>query len=214
MKSVFHVVGGNFALMLFLLLLAGCAGMSADECAIVDWHTIGFEDGARGYTADRVGDHRKACAKHGVAPDFEAYRAGHAEGLRDYCQPSRAFNVGASGARYNGVCSANREAEFLDAYNSGYHLYNLRSRVNSVSTQINAREAELARTREEIRETEAALISRDTLVEERILLLADLKELSARTGQLESEILMLIEDRVHPEHELASYQAVLADSGY
>jgi hypothetical protein len=58
------------------------------------------------------------------------------------------------------------------------------------------------------------LISRDTLTEERILLLADLKELSERTGQLESEIHLLIEDRARHEEQLASYQAVLADSGY
>ena len=67
-----------------LLGLSGCATMSADECVMSDWHTIGFEDGARGYTADQLGNRRKSCAKHGVAPDFEAYQAGREEGLRQY----------------------------------------------------------------------------------------------------------------------------------
>ena len=54
--------------------MSGCASMSADECAVSDWNAIGYEDGAQGYTADRLGNHRKACAKHGVAPDLQAYQ--------------------------------------------------------------------------------------------------------------------------------------------
>lgn len=194
--------------------VSGCASMSADECVASDWYTIGFEDGSRGHTAARLGDHRKACAKHGIAPDFTAYRAGHEEGLRDFCKPSRGFRLGSGGGNYNGVCSADLEPAFLDAYNTGYRLYNLRSEVDSVNYQIGARENELEATNARIRETEAALISRETPVEERVLLLADLKELSERTGELQAEIDLLYEDRVRHEVELASYQAVLADSGY
>ena len=188
--------------------------MSGDECAMSDWHTIGFEDGSRGYTADRLGDHRKACAKHGVAPDFQAYQAGRDEGLQEFCQPSRAFNLGANGGPYNGVCNSSLEPQFLDAYRSGYHLYNLRSNVNSATYQINAKEQELDEIKEEIRAKEAALIASGTTTEERILLLADLKDLSERTGQLESEIYLLIDDRARHEEQLTSYQATLANSGY
>ncbi|HWM29279.1 MAG TPA: DUF2799 domain-containing protein [Woeseiaceae bacterium] len=197
-----------------IVTLSGCASMSGDECAMSDWHTIGFEDGSRGYTADRLGDHRKACAKHGVAPDFQAYQAGRDEGLQEFCQPSRAFNLGANGGHYNGVCNSSLEPQFLDAYRSGYHLYNLRSNVNSATYQINAKEQERDEIKEEIRAKEAALIASGTTTEERILLLADLKDLSERTGQLESEIYLLIDDRARHEEQLASYQATLANSGY
>lgn len=205
---------GTFTLLGLTLVVSGCASMSADECVASDWYTIGFEDGSRGYTAARLGDHRKACAKHGIAPDFTAYRAGHEEGLRDFCKPSRGFRLGSGGGSYSGVCSAELEPAFLDAYKSGYHLYNLRAQVNSVNHQIGARENELEATKTRIRDTEAALISRETSTEERVLLLADLKELSERTGELQSEIDLLYEDRVRHEIELASYEAVLADSGY
>ena len=80
--------------------------MSAEECALSDWHAVGFEDGSLGYAAARLGDHRRACAEHGYAPDFAAYQAGREEGLRLYCQPSRGFNVGSKGGQYNGVCGA------------------------------------------------------------------------------------------------------------
>lgn len=196
------------------LVLSGCASMSADECVMSDWRTIGYEDGARGFTSDRLGQHRKACAKHGVAPDFEEYRAGRDEGLREFCQPSRGFNLGASGGHYSGVCASDQEPYFLDAYRSGQHLHALRSNVQASTHAINARRSELDTVQEQIRDTEAALISSETTAEERILLLVDLKNLSEETGRLEAEIVDLIEERADHEHELQSYQAVLADSGY
>ncbi len=200
--------------LISLLGLGGCASMSADECVTSDWHAIGYEDGARGYTADQLGNRRKACAKHGITPDFESYRAGREEGLRQYCQPSRGFSLGSRGARYNGVCPGDLEADFIDAYNSGRQLYTLRSRVNSATSQISAKERELENVDEEIRSAEARLISTETTIQDRVLLLADLKELSERTGQLEAEIDDLIAERAAHEQQLAAYQAVLANSGF
>lgn len=200
--------------LISLLGISGCATMSADECATSDWHAIGYEDGARGYTADQLGNRRKACAKHGVTPDFEAYQAGRAQGLRQYCQPSRGFSLGSNGSRYNGVCPLDLEAEFIDAYNQGKHLYTLRSRVNGATSQINSKERELDRVNDQIRAAEASLINPDTTMEDRVLLLSDLKEYSERTGQLEAEIAELIEDRAIHQQQLAAYQAVLADSGF
>jgi len=197
-----------------VLGLSGCATMSADECVTSDWHAIGYEDGARGYTADQLGNRRKACAKHGITPDFAAYQAGREQGLRQYCQPSRAFNLGAGGARYNGVCPADMEADFVDAFNSGHQLYTLRSRVNGATNQINAKERELDKVNDQIRDAEAKLISSETTIEDRVLLLADLKKRSERTGELEAEIAQLIEERAIYEQQLASYQAMLANSGF
>jgi hypothetical protein len=210
MKSKWMVILGSLA----VLMLSGCATMSGDECATSDWQAIGFEDGSRGYSADRLGNHRKACAKHGVTPDFQAYQTGHDQGLNSFCQPSRGFSLGSNGGSYNGVCAAHREGDFVDAYNSGYHLYNLRSRVNSASSQINYKKNELENNEKSMTEKEVALISPDTLIEERIRIIADLKNISEDNGQLEAEIDQLIHDRAKHEHELESYEAILANSGY
>jgi uncharacterized small protein (DUF1192 family) len=51
-------------------------------------------------------------------------------------------------------------------------------------------------------------------MQDRVLLLADLKDLSERTGQLEAEIDDLIAERAAAEQQLAAYQAVLANSGF
>ena len=199
---------------LALFGLSGCATMSGDECLTSDWHAIGFEDGSRGYTMDRMANHRKACAKHGVTPDFQAYQTGRDEGLGDYCQPSRGFNLGVSGSRYNGVCPTHSEKYFLDAYNSGHRLYSLRSNVSNATNGINAKRYEVEHIEDRVNQKEAELISDTTTAERRVILLGDLKDLSERTGQLDAEIYQLIEDRVLYEQELAQYEAIIADSGY
>ena len=197
-----------------MLVMSGCASMSAEECMSSDWYAIGFEDGARGYGADQLSNRRQACAKHGVTADFQAYQSGRTEGLKEFCQPQRGFNVGAAGGRYNGVCPSHLEPGFLDAFRVGAQLHTLRSNVNSANYRISSKQAELARLEDSIRAKEAALIAAETSVQDRILIVADLKDMNERTGQLEAEIVALIEDRILHEQELASYEQVLADTGY
>ena len=199
---------------LVFLGLGGCATMSGDECANSDWRAVGYEDGSRGYTTERFGSHRKACAKHGITADFTAYQDGRNQGLVEFCQPGRGFNLGASGGHYNGVCAADLEPEFLDAYRAGHKLYTLRSYVNSANSKIYAKEGELNYIKEQIQEKEAKLISDQTTTEQRVLLLADLKELSERTGELESEIEGLIADRARFEQDLHYYEQTVAAYGY
>ncbi|MDH5499990.1 MAG: DUF2799 domain-containing protein [Gammaproteobacteria bacterium] len=210
MNSKWILVG----LFLALASLGGCASMSSDECMASDWSAIGYEDGSRGYTSDRFSQHRKACAKHGVTADFSAYQTGREQGLVEYCQPGRGFSVGVNGGGYNGVCSANLEGDFLDAYNAGHHLYTLRSNVNRATSSINSKEYELDRIEESIALNALAMVSSETTNEERVLLLVDLKNMSERTGQLQAEIRELQDYRARSQVELDNYQVVLADLGY
>ena len=210
MNSKWLTLGASLA----FLGLGGCATMSGDECATSDWRAVGYEDGSRGYTTERFGSHRKACAKHGITADFTAYQDGRNQGLVEFCQPGRGFNLGANGGHYNGVCAADLEPEFLDAYRAGHKLYTLRSHVNSANSKIYAKEGELNYIEEQISEKEAQLISDQTTTEQRVLLLADLKELSERTGELEAEIEGLIADRARFEQDLHYYEQTVAAYGY
>ena len=106
------------------------------------------------------------------------------------------------------------EGEFLDAYRAGYHLYELNSQVNAATYKINARRHELDEIKDLIRQKEALLIAEETTTEDRILILSDLKELSERSGQIETEILVLVDDRARHEQQLAEYQASVAHFGY
>jgi len=210
------MVGKRTSILLSLLVigLAGCATMSSDECATSDWTAVGYEDGSRGYTSERFSKHRKACAKHGVTADFQAYQQGRSQGLVEFCQPGRGFNLGANGGQYNGVCSVELEADFLDAYRVGQQLYKLRSNVSSANSQINYKKHELEDIDDQISHNEALLIGDQTTTEDRVLLLAELKQLSERTGELEIEIEVLIADRARHEQDLEHYEQNVAAYGY
>lgn len=204
----------NLTLVVVLAGLAGCASMSADECLSVDWATIGFEDGSRGYTADRLGSHRKACAKHGVAPDLAAYQRGHAQGLETFCQPGRGFNYGANGGRYSGVCPAHLESGFLEAFSAGHKLYSLRSSLATANSLIESKDAEKDSAEARIVTAQLEVISDETTSEQRVQLLVELKELAERIGELEVEIEQLVVDRARIEQELQYYESTLSAYGY
>jgi hypothetical protein len=194
--------------------LSGCASMSANECLVSDWSAIGYEDGARGYTTDRFSQHRKACAKHGVAADFEAYKRGREEGLLEFCQPTRGYTLGVNGGRYNGVCSAEVEPEFVQAYNAGHQLYSLRAAVSSAESAIRARKGELEYAEDRIVAIGVELISAETTTKQRVDLLAEMKELSERTGELEAEIDFLVAEKARAEQDLQNCEQTLVAQGY
>lgn len=183
--------------------------MDRDECLTVDWRTVGFEDGAAGYSGDRIGQHRKACAKHGVTPDLAAYRIGRDEGLREYCVPTNGFRLGSHGGSYNGMCPSDLEPAFLDSYESGRQLYTLESRLSGVTHALNARRNELHDAESDIVARSARAISSDAPAEERAQAVVDVKHLGERVGRLKTEIRQLEEERVLCERDLQDYRASL-----
>lgn len=196
------------------LLLSACSSMGPEECIASDWAAIGYEDGSRGMTSDHFANHRKACAKHGITADFTAYQEGRDEGLVEFCQPGRGYNLGVSGGRYQGVCDVALEEEFLDAYRAGHQLYSLRANVYNANSRIAARESELAQIRVAMRDKEARLISVEPTPQERVMLIAELKDLAERTGQVETEIDVLISERAQHESALADYENTLSAYEY
>lgn len=204
----------SILIILSIAMISGCASMSSDECANSDWSAIGFEDGSRGYTSDRFANHRKACAKHGMPADFGAYQQGRNDGLVEFCQPGRGYNLGVGGGRYNGVCNADLEPGFLDAYRAGQQLYQFRSNVNSANSKIYAKEQELEDIQLSMRNKKALLIAAETTTQDRVLLITDLQQLSERTGELEAEIEILVADRARFEQELQRYEQTVVAYDY
>ena len=199
-----------FGFVVSLVVLTGCSSnMSREECLVSDWHAIGFEDGVRGLTSDRIGRYRKACAEHGVAPDLSAYRSGRSEGLEEFCQPQIGFELGANGGQYRGVCPNHLDGDFVDAYRTGRHLYDLESSVRSASRQIAYKEKRLDVVKATMAENTAALIASETSTEDRARLLLETKELAEEQGRLEGEILDLTEDRGARVEQLEAYRASL-----
>lgn len=198
------------SLLIAAAVLTGCAGMSEQACLVSDWRTIGFEDGAAGRSVGTIARYRQQCAKHGVSPDLAAYRAGHAEGVETYCRPSRAFDVGRRGAAYQGVCPADLEPDFLEAYESGRRLHELESTVRQIDSRIAGNESEQERIKRELAEITASIASGETTAEERVELVARAAELGSRHSELGKENEALREERVGRVAELETYRQTLA----
>jgi hypothetical protein len=196
-----------------MVLLGGCATMSESECLTVDWQTIGFEDGVAGYSGDRIGQHRKACAKHGVSPDLVGYQRGREAGLKEYCQPANGFRVGSHGGSYAGVCPAELDGAFASAYESGRQLYSLESRLSNARNQIVSKRRELERVEDTMVKKTAVIVRSDSTGEERAQALVDTKQLAERAGRLKSEIRQLEHEEVEYERDLEDYRARVAFIG-
>lgn len=194
-------------LLCFLALAtSACASMSEDECRTADWRTIGYEDGAAGRNAAVLGSRREACAEHGVIPDLDAYRAGRADGLREFCQPHNGYNMGTRGTAYDGVCPSDLEAAFVAAYTKGQELYRYTSRVSQADGRIAAKQRELDTLEENLRESEALLVSSDATKDQRAEALLAIKDYAERKGRLESELRQLEQDRARYMSQLEAYR--------
>jgi hypothetical protein len=196
--------------ILLVVGLSGCAGMSEQECMATDWRSVGFEDGTAGRSEASIGNYRQACGQHGVAPNLEQYRLGHSEGVESYCRPARGFEVGARGQRYQGVCPAQYEPEFLAAYSDGRHLYVLETSVRTIDNQIAARHRRLEVIKRDITSAAAAIIADGTAAERRAELLLETAALAEESNDIEDELESLELERLVREDELLGYQDTLA----
>lgn len=192
---------------LLLLALPGCATMDKSECLTVDWRTVGYEDGVNGHSGDRIAQHRRACAKHGVAPDLEAYRSGREQGLREFCQPENGYLLGTRGAAYSGSCPVDLKDDFASAYDEGFELYSLRARVANAANELEASRRELAQAEQDLVALSALILDRETDNVARAQALLDAKNLAERQGQLRARIPQLEADRLAYQRELDNYVA-------
>lgn len=120
-----------------LLLLAGCATLSREQCLQGDWYQIGVGDGEQGRAFSRLEDHRRACRDTGVPVNEDGYRAGRDVGLRTYCTPASGFRRGSAGDRYVNVCPVGSEARFLQGYVLGQEIFRARQAVQQAENTIN-----------------------------------------------------------------------------
>jgi hypothetical protein len=190
-----------------LLLIAGCSSkMTREECRTVDWRTVGYEDGVAGQPGDRIGQHRRDCAEHGVAPNLDAYLAGRAAGLREYCQPHNGYRAGANGYAYYDVCPAELAPGFVKAYEDGRALYVREQRVRDADQAIESRRREIRRLEDRATESAFDVIDKNATVEQRTQGALDAKQAAERIGQLQREIEALQRERAQYQADLEAYR--------
>lgn len=196
------------------IILSGCAAMSAEECAFSDWAAVGYEDGADGRSSDRFGDYRRACADHSITPDFQAWQAGREQGLVEYCQPLRGFQLGQAGGNYLGVCNSNLEPDFVDAFRVGAQLHDLRANLGEITSRAAATSRAIDQIDADVADIEAAIILDETTPVQRSELLVEMRELSEIKGELELAADLLIEERTLAELALYEYEFTVIEAGF
>lgn len=130
-------------------LLAGCASMTEEECLTADWYERGLSDGRNGQPYDYLAQHREACAKVDIVPQENAYRKGHTLGIRDYCTPENGARLGRHGGYYRNACPADLHGAFVARYQSAYRIHQAEQRVNSLTNDIQRKERELDKEKNE-----------------------------------------------------------------
>lgn len=176
-------------------LLAGCATLSKDECQHANWHIIGMEDGSRGYGLERLGEHRKACARVGVTPDLAAYQAGHAEGVKRYCTPLRGYALGNGGGAYRELCPPDLAKGFRRGYDDGRDMYSHRVRVDQLGATVAATQKSILALEAQIEEREQYIVSDTSTPASRRATLERLKQLREELAVLHEQLFAAEYDR-------------------
>ena len=94
-------------LILGILVLAGCAGLSKNQCLN---------------------------AEYSVAPQTERYLAGRNEGLKTFCTYERGYSNGRAGHGYAPVCPL--ETGFSTGYQRGREIFDLTHRLDQLQHEI------------------------------------------------------------------------------
>jgi len=170
------------------LAISACATLNKSECRNADWKIIGLEDGSKGRTTTYIGNHRKACAEHGVTPDLDSYQAGYADGLAQFCTAEVGFARGKRGNQYNGVCPVDLRGDFLYGYERGRELYLLHREISQINRHVENTRVQLEDINTQINELELKLISKAGSAETRLAMLQELKELQTTLTTMENDI--------------------------
>jgi hypothetical protein len=109
--------------VIIIIMLAGCASVSKEDCLVADWFENGRLDGIQGKSRTEFQNRAKPCLEHGVNADRQAYYQGHDEGLKYYCTQQKGFELGRKGLAYNSVCPLQLEKDFRAGYQNGMQLF-------------------------------------------------------------------------------------------
>lgn len=142
MKAIFSAT----ALAILAISVTGCAtitptGLNKAQCEqlnlnVADWQTLGEKDGLMGRTPDYFSQHLQGCGKITnmsptvmttpsafVANNQQAWETGRQAGLKRYCTPLRAYQLGREGFSYQNVCPQEQMIELLKANDEGLYNY-------------------------------------------------------------------------------------------
>ncbi|MFC3022754.1 DUF2799 domain-containing protein [Vibrio zhugei] len=103
-----------------VLVLAGCSSSPAKLQGKSNWYQVGYKDAIRG------NDERSFTTLSSLnATQESSYEAGYADGLEQYCNPDRAYQIGLNGQGYQGTCDHTKSGQkFRLEWQRGWRDYN------------------------------------------------------------------------------------------
>ena len=131
------------------VVIASCAPISEDQCRGGNWGAIGLEDGKKGRLASILDKYFETCAEFGVAPDRNTYLAARASGLKFYCTPQNAYQIGRDGNRLNAVCEPQIQQSIRPAYDRGRKYYEISERMDDLDNRIDDLQSQLSDIRKQ-----------------------------------------------------------------
>lgn len=199
--------------ILAVLLLAGCATLSPEECKQADWYQIGMTDAQQGYAKVRMDEHRKACAKVQITPDLARYQRGHEKGQKTYCTTQNGFAEGAKGASYQGACEGYLAEDFLRGYHDGQELYQARSRLEQINRDIDRYNDEIWQLQRQIDEKQRQMADEPN-TDRRRDLYSQLQDVQRDLRYTRDNLHSVQREREPAEHNLYKVQNRMRNYGY
>jgi Protein of unknown function (DUF2799) len=191
--------------------LASCATMTANECAVADWRSLGVIDGQRGQGMEQYNRRQTACAKNAIAADFNAYQQGRAEGLRNFCQPANGFRVAMTSlAPPHADCPAELASGFETAVSDGAYAGQMLRAHQGALMQLRQAEARLDAIERELPEHER-LATTAPVYEERLRQREQVLALREERARLRDALPAYAAEADQRDQELADARAQLGD---
>lgn len=174
-----------------LFFLWGCGSnptLSEYQCSAGDWYTVGESDGRSGYGQSRLLAHQDACGPQGIVPDSTAYRQGWAQGIAQFCEPERGYQLGVSGHSLPKTCPQQHQPSFAQAYEDGRQLYVARHEVNQLENSIVQTERRIDRINTEVIQLASAQLADGLSPQDRIALATSTQELLSEQQRLRRDL--------------------------
>lgn len=125
----------KFLIMSPVVFLMSCASLSEEACKTGDWESIGYNDGVRGRSESYINEHREACGEFGITPNTSVWLRARAEGLKQYCTPTNAYNIGRRGNDLNPVCPAQGLSDLRLANFFGLRYYEIDQEIDALTDE-------------------------------------------------------------------------------
>ena len=92
--------------VLVVMALTGCVASEAELAQQGNWQQIGYQDGVAGHSQRSY----ELLSELGSVKQAD-YELGYTQGVKEYCNPNFAYQMGLSGQFYEGVCEGTDDAQ-------------------------------------------------------------------------------------------------------